>query len=203
MERRLLVAAQLSSLFPSSQVSCIPIQTSRRDTPLPPVSRNSDPPPEHASYSTLLDTPTTGNVLLRVIHGGLIIELISLSTEVPPIRFVFPAAVVSSPAIFLWDQSQLHILAVTVAGALYRVVIPVGVVGPLWQNHPERNWVREHLISHLSDSRWKGLVHVQGTHSIAIGFPNGSVLRLETEWMGAEEQNGEIKQCYHFVSLLM
>jgi len=190
MDGSLLVATQLSSLFPSSQSTAIPISTTRQKIPLPPAHKETDPLAEHATYSSLLHTPTTGTILLRVLHGGLILEIISLSTEVPPIRFVFPAAVLPSPAIFLWESSELHVLAVTTTGSLYRLVITVGSEHELWRDQVGNIWSREYLIKNIAESV-EGLVHVQGTHCVAIGLPNGSLLRMETENLGYEDNDGE------------
>lgn len=189
MNGGLLVATQLSTLFPSAQVTSVPLQTSRRNTPLPLGPTESDPPAEHALFSTVLHTPTTGTILLRVIHAGLILELISLSTDVPPIRFVFPAPILTSPAIFLWESYEIHVLAVTSLGSLYRLVLP-GSTGKLWHDQVIKNWCREHLIQNIRDAV-EGVVHVQGTHTVAIGLNNGSLLRLETEYLGDDNNDGE------------
>jgi nuclear pore complex protein Nup160 len=185
MDLGFLVATQLSSSHPTS----IPLQTTRQGVPLPPAPQESDPPAEHATHASLLHTPLTGTILLRVLHGGLIIELISLSTEVPPIRFIFPAAILPSPAMFLWDSSELHVLAVTHTGSLYRLVIPVDNGHELWLNRGNDIWPREYLIKNIADTI-DGVVHVQGTDCVAIGLPNGSLLRLETEYVG-EETDGK------------
>lgn len=189
MNGGLLVATQLSSIYPSAQVTSVPLPTSRRNTPLAPVPAESDPPAEHALFSTVLHTPTTGTILLRVIHSGLILELISLSTNVPPIRFVFPAAVLSSPAIFLWESYEIHILAVTSVGSLYRLVLP-GSTGKLWHDQVAKNWCREHLIQNIHGDI-QGVVHVQGPHTVAIGLTSGAILRLETDYLGDDNKDGE------------
>jgi nuclear pore complex protein Nup160 len=188
MDVGFLVATQLSSLFPSHATS-IPLQTTRQGVPLPPTLQESDPPAEHATYSSLLHTPLTGTILLRVLHGGLIIELISLSTDVPPLRFVFPAVILPSPAMFLWESTELHVLAVTQTGSLYRLVIPLNNGHELWRNHGEDIWPREYLIKNISDTI-EGVVHMHGTHCVVIGLPNGSLLRLETEYVG-EDSDGK------------
>lgn len=193
MDASFLVSTQLSSLFPSHATS-IPLQTARQGVPLPPAPQESDPPAEHATHSSLLHTPVTGTILLRVLHGGLIIELISLSTEVPPIRFIFPALIVPSPAMFLRDSKEIHILAVTRTGSLYRLVIPVDNGHNLWLNRTEDIWPREYLIKNSADTM-HGVVHVQGTDCVAIGFPNGSLLRLETEYVGEESDSEWIHCC--------
>ena len=187
-----LVATQISSLFPS-QATSISLQTTRQGVPLPPAPQESDPPTEHATFSSLLHTPVTGTILLRLLHGGLIIELISLSTEVSPIRFIFPAVIIPSPAMFLWNSTELHVLAVTQTGSLYRLVIPVDNSHELWRNHGDNIWPREYLIKNISDTI-NGVVHAQGTDCVAIGLPDGSLLRLETEYIG-QETDGKWVHC--------
>jgi nuclear pore complex protein Nup160 len=190
MERGLVVAAQLSSLFPSLQATSIPIQTTRHTSSLHPLPHPSDPPSEHASYSAVLHTPYTGTILLRVLHGGLILEILSLSTSVPPVRFVFPALVLPSPAIFLWE-TELHILAVTNTGSLYRLVLPLDGGLDLWLHQTTNLWAREYHLRNFSGNV-DGLVHVQGTHCLVISHSGGSLLRLETEYLGSNGSDGEL-----------
>ncbi|KAJ7122853.1 nucleoporin Nup120/160-domain-containing protein [Mycena epipterygia] len=201
MDRGLIVAAQLSSLFPSIQAISIPIQTTRHTSSLPPVPDASDPPLEHASYSAVLHTPNTGTILLRVLHGGLILEIVSLSTSVPPVRFVFPALVLSSPAIFLWE-TELHIIAVTNTGSLYRLVLPIDGGQDLWLHQTANTWTREYHIKNFSGTI-DGLVHVQGTHCVVISQPSGSLLRLETEYLGSNGSDDEwIETVFQHTSFL-
>ncbi|THU83924.1 hypothetical protein K435DRAFT_870799 [Dendrothele bispora CBS 962.96] len=189
MNGDLLVATQLSSLFPAAQATSISIQTRRLNTPLPSVDDKTFSA-EHASHSVILHTPTTGTLLLRVLHGGLIIELISLSSDIQSIRFIFPSAVLPAPGIFLWETDELHILAATVTGSLYRIVLPVNVNNALWRDATATASISEYLIKNCSDTL-EGLVHAHGTHCVAIGLPNGSLLRLETEYSGIERSEEE------------
>ncbi|KAF8076014.1 nucleoporin Nup120/160-domain-containing protein [Lyophyllum atratum] len=200
MDTGFLVATQLSSLFPS-QATSIPIQTSRQGVPLPAAPSESDPPAEHATYSSVLQTPVTGTILLRVLHGGLIIELVSLSTEVLPIRFIFPGRVRPSPAMFLWESSELHVLAVADTGSLYRLVIPIGNGRELWRNQAANIWPREYLLKNTEDAK-EGLVHVHGTHCVLIGLPNGSLLRLENDYVGEGSDDEWTETVFHHGSFL-
>ncbi|TFK43307.1 nucleoporin Nup120/160-domain-containing protein [Crucibulum laeve] len=188
MEEGFLVAAQLSSLYASHPPS-LTLQTTRPGAPLPPNPQEADLPSGHATYSCTINTPTTGSILLRLLHGGLIIELVSLSTQVAPIRFVFPAVVLPAPSLFLWENSQLHILAVTDIGSLYRIPVPVNGIA-LWQNEIDNIYPNEYHIKNFSEEVKSGLVHAQGIHCIAIGVPNGNLLRLESEF-GYDEHNEE------------
>ena len=182
-----LVATQLSSLLCTQPIS-IPLQTSRQGVPLPPEFIDSEPPAEHATYSSVLQAQVTGTVLLRILHGGLVVEVSSLSTGLPSLRFIFPGTIISSPAIFLWESSELHLLAVADTGSLFRVVIPIGTGRELWRGQTANVWYREYLFKNIEDAQ-EGLVHVQGIHSVLVGSRNGSLLRLENDY-GSEDSYG-------------
>ncbi|KAF7330785.1 hypothetical protein MVEN_02417700 [Mycena venus] len=173
MDRSLIVAAQLSSLFPSIQATSIPIQTTRHTTSLPPLPDASDLPPRArlificASYSS------------HWHH----------SSPVPPVRFIFPALVLPSPAVFLWE-TELHIVAVTNTGSLYRLVLPLDGSVDLWLHQTTNTWTREYHIKNFSGTI-TGLVHVQGTHCVVISQTGGSILRLETEFLGSNGSEDE------------
>ncbi|KAJ7590746.1 nucleoporin Nup120/160-domain-containing protein [Mycena floridula] len=186
-EKGLLVGAELSSLFSTSQAASVVIQTQRQDTPL---SSDTVSLPEHATHASLLHTPSTGTILLRVLHGGLIIQLVSLSTDVPPLQFVFPSPVLPSPAIFLWESNELHLLAVTVSGSVYRLVVPIRDGMHLWRDNSGSVWTREYLIQSYSGPM-EGLVHVQGTHCVVVGLPSGSLMRLDADYLGNEGSEDE------------
>lgn len=188
MDSEFIIAAQLSSLFPT-QTTSITIQTSRQKIPLPATPRESDPPLEHAIYSSVLSTPSTGSILLRVIHGGLIIELLSLAIPVAPLRLVFPAKVLPTPAVHLWVSSEIHIIAVTDTGSLYRIIIPIGAPHELWQGYTQGIWPREYLIKNVPD-KLESHVHAHGVHCIALTMPNGGLLRLDTDYLASEGDEG-------------
>lgn len=189
MDGSLLIGTHISSLFPQSRALSIYIQTQQLNTPLSSVEKESDPA-EHAIHSSVLHTPLTGTVLLRVLHGGLIVELVSLSTQLQPLRFVFPSPVLSSPAIFLWESHELHLIAVTNIGSLFRVVIPIGGNLDIWRDQTQNIWTSEYLIKNFLGAL-EGLVHIQGTHCVAVGLPNGALMRLETEYTGSGRLDGE------------
>jgi len=154
--------------------------------------QDNDLPIDHATCSFVLTTPQAGTILLRVIHGGLIAELMSLSTLVPSIRLVFPAAVLPTPSLFLWEDSELHLLLVTDIGSLYRIVIPIDGLN-LWQDQIKNIWPREYSIRNLPVEQAKEcMVHVQGTHCVAVSLPNGVLLRLEAESLGYDGNEGAL-----------
>ncbi|KAL4082055.1 nucleoporin Nup120/160-domain-containing protein [Scleroderma yunnanense] len=179
----ILVATQLSSLFPSANAPSVVLQSSHQNLPTTVSQPDADVYPEQASSATIFHTAHTGSILLRIIHGGLIVELISLSTPVPSIRFVFPVPVLPTPAVCTWGEQELHLLAVTITGSLYRLVLPTTNPARLWHDQVARNWCREYIIKNVIDFS-VAIVHVQGPHSVAIGLGNESLLRIEVERIG-------------------
>lgn len=189
MDGSLLISTHLSSLFPQSRALSIYVETQRVDAPLSSIEKESDPA-EHALYSSVLHTPSTGTVLLRVLHGGFIVEIVSLSTQNQPLRFIFPSPVLLSPAIFLWGNDEIHLITVTATGSVYRAVIPVGGSLELWRNRTQSIWTSEYLVKNFGVSM-EGLVHIHGAHCVFIGQPSGSLMRLETEYTGSGRSDGE------------
>jgi nuclear pore complex protein Nup160 len=194
MAEKLVVAAHVSALNPTIQLSSHIIGTSRKNTPLPSAFLSQQELPEHAIHSSLLHTPVTGTILLRLLHGGLILELSSLSAAVEPLRFIFPTPVQSFPNVFLSDNDQLHLLAVTSAASLYRIVIPIGPRRQLWHDQPQSHWYHEYLIENLPD-RFQGLVHIHSIHSVAIAVENGNLLRIETD--SIDDEGGTRYPLFH------
>ncbi|THH14049.1 hypothetical protein EW146_g6244 [Bondarzewia mesenterica] len=183
MAENILVSNHLSSLYNPSQVSAISIHTSKRNTPLPPSRRASDPPAEHALSASLFFSKETGSILVRLIHNGLIVELVSLTTDTPPIRFVFPSAVLLTPAAFLSESRELHVLAVTSFGSLYRLVLPIRSSSQLWHEPMSNNWCREYHVRNMQGPS-QGIVQVHGTHCVAVALDNGSLIRLDADFIG-------------------
>jgi nuclear pore complex protein Nup160 len=93
--------------------------------------------------------------------------LISLFTELSLIRFVFPAAILSYPALFSWGSHELHILAVMDTGSLYGLVLPFGRAHEPWLDQVQGNWCREYVIKNTTGIA-NGLDQVQGTHGYRI-----------------------------------
>ena len=180
MDESFIIATHISPLTSTSPYSFV-VQTTRQNASSPASVHDNDLPIDHAVCSSILSTSKTGTILLRVIHGGLIVELISLSNSMPPIRIVFPTAVLPTPSLFLWEDSELHLILATEAGSLYRLIIPVDGL-KLWQGQVESIWSREYFIRNLPLERARECaVHVQGIHCVSVSLPNGVLLRLEAE----------------------
>lgn len=177
MQSGLLVSGQLSGLFPSSQLDPILLRSSRSNAPLAPDASDGDLLPEHASQASLIHTPMTGTLLLRVLSADCIVELLSLSSQVAPLRFLFPSPVCKSPAMFLDEDSSLHILAVTEAGSLYRILVPIYSGHELWGANPAVD-PHEYLIRN-APTPLQHLVHIQGTDCVGIALSHGALLRID------------------------
>ncbi|KAF8914143.1 nucleoporin Nup120/160-domain-containing protein [Gymnopilus junonius] len=201
MDQHFIVATHLSSVNSTSS-TCVIVQTARQNVPLP-IVQGSDMPAEHAICSSISTTSATGSILLRLIHDGLIIEVTSLSTSVPPLRIVFPAAIVPTPALFLSKESQLHLLALTNIGSLYRLIIPINGL-KLWEGQTEDIFPKEYFIRNWPDGQTEEcLVHAQGTHCVAVSLPNGVMLRLEADSMGYDVHDDEwVETVFHHGSFL-
>ncbi|KAI5124761.1 hypothetical protein M0805_005395 [Coniferiporia weirii] len=166
-----------SSIFASSvHVPTHAVPTSRRDLPL--AIALSDVPDDHASHSSVFHSPETGHVLIRVIHGGLAVELISLSHNVAPIRFVFPAVVIPNPALATFD-GQVYLIVVTSVAIMFKISLPLSQDGQLWHEPLHKNWCREWQIRKLAGVGPK-LIHVHDPHDIAIALSSGGCLRLQS-----------------------
>jgi nuclear pore complex protein Nup160 len=82
------------------------------------------------------------------------------------------------------------VVAATKTGSVYRLVLPIGRDGHAWSEPSGSNWCREYVINSFG---WpiNGLVQVQGPLCIAVGLPNGSLLRIETESLGDQNRDGK------------
>ena len=185
MEPSVLVASHLSALFPATQP--IPVFSTQTAFPTDPPRYPSSQSPEHASFAALFHFSQTGTILLRVSHDGHLLELLSLAHDVPPLRFDFPAAILPSPSIMLWENEELHVLLATRFSSLYRIVIPLREGAPIWSPTANRRWYREYVIQTPCD----GLVQVQSTHSVVLTLPDGSILRLEADDLGGDTTDGK------------
>ena len=176
--------------LPDQLPKAIPIHSARPTAAPPAPAPDPDLLPDHSLFSALFTAPAAGSLLLRVVHAGHILELLSLSTDVAPLRFVFPAPILGAPAILAWDPAELHVLAVTTSASLYRLVIPIATARRLWKDDTGNIWIREYLIK-TPASDLLGPVHVHSVHCVAIGLTHGSLLRVELDSLGSGDQQGK------------
>lgn len=172
---RILVGAHISSLFPPSHIRTVTVQTTRRNTPLPPPPTESDPPSEHCLHASTYYSAETGTIYIRLLQNGLVLELLSLTTDTQPLRFLFPSAIIPAPYVSQIDN-ELHILALTSTGSLYRLILPTKS-SRLWTEPSTHNWCREYHLKNpqvLTDA----VVQVQDEGTVCVGLANGALLRL-------------------------
>lgn len=119
-------------------------------------------------------------------------ELISLSTDIQPIRFIYPAPILPNPSL-LWDGEGLHLIAATKIGSLFRIVVPIYEGAPLWQVSTLGDIIiREHPVARMRGGLIPALVHVQGLHCVVASLPDGSLLRLEAEKYSDDAGDGTL-----------
>ncbi|KAI5824156.1 hypothetical protein K523DRAFT_285520 [Schizophyllum commune Tattone D] len=189
MDDHFLVSASFSSLF-SLEGEAIEVPTVRPADINNEPKRNNDLPNEHASLSLVNDKRVAGPVVLRVLNGGELIELATLKHNLVPLRFHFPSPVLPSPTFFYPSVDELHILAVTTIGSLYRIVITVyqDVHSGEFQ-WGELKTINEYPIGH-GGGKLSGVAHARDPSCVVVGLDNGSLLRLDSMSMYAigEEQ---------------
>ncbi|KAK7696575.1 hypothetical protein QCA50_001233 [Cerrena zonata] len=194
-----LVAAHLSPLYPPSQATPLVISTKQTNAPLPNLTADTDIPLEHATHSQIFDSPSTGSILMRLIHGGLILELIPLTRKANTLRLVFPDVILPYPSLTVWDNQELHVIAVTSIGSLFRVVLPLIDGELLWHNiSAPRKWWREYVVMKLQGgSTSRCLVQVQGCDCVAISLPDGSLLRLDVRMLDNDTEDDQWDETVH------
>lgn len=185
----LAACTHLSSVFPSSaHVTTHVVPTERRDLPL--ATALTDLLDDHASYSSIFTSSESDDILIRVVQGNLAVELVSLSHNVPPIRFLFPALVAPNPALVAFAD-ELFLLVVTVSGTLFKLHIPYSQENnQLWHGPFSKNWCREWQIRKLGGQEPR-LVHVHSPNDVAIALSSEGFLRLESDTIGSSEYDCE------------
>lgn len=167
---RTLVAAHASSIT-ANDLQAFTLESERAE-PLNHV--DSDFLPEHATETSVLCDPQA-HILLRVIQDRRTIELISLSSEISPIRFIFPAPVLPSPAV-VYDNDEVHVIACTTAGSVFRLVFPLP---DLWNTqYMAKDWREEYHLRHPT-SNLLGPVHVKEAGCLFIALKDGNILQLD------------------------
>jgi Nucleoporin Nup120/160 len=170
-----LVGTHITSVIPTARDNTINISSSRKDSSA--ISENAQPSdvlPEHATEAFVFYDPQI-HILLRVLHGRRTVELVSLSIDVPPIRFTFSSPLIPSPAV-IFDDPEIHIIACTVSGSVYRLVFPLPY---LWSSHYlTEDWRSEYLLKHPVDNLL-GPVHVKEAGGVFIALKDGGILNLD------------------------
>ena len=170
-----LVGTHITSVIPSARDNTISIASNRKDASASLDNvLSSDVLPEHATEASVLYDPQV-HILLRVLHGRRTIELISLSIDVPPIRFTFSSPLIPSPAV-IFDDPEIHIIACTASGSIYRLVFPLPY---LWNSHYlTEDWRSEYPLKHPVGNL-RGPVHVKEAGGVFIALKDGGILSID------------------------
>jgi len=174
-----LSSTHVSSLYPISKLNTIPVDTVRRDIPIPET--DSSILTEHASFASIFSHKSTV-IFIRVINDGFILEL-TPTTSNQPVRFSFPSPIIQAPAVLLHQLSEIRVFVVTTSGSLFTLVFPVSPDDntPIFDVvFTSRNWYREYLITVPAEDI-DGPVHVKDIDCVVIGLSKGRFLRLDAE----------------------
>lgn len=177
MAHYVLASTHVSSIYPISKLNVIPIDTVRRDVPLP--EPDSSILNEHASFASVFSHRAT-TVFIRVIHGGLILEL-ATPTSSRPARFSFPSPIIPIPGVLIHQFSELRVLVATTSGSLFTLIFPISAEDgtPSFDvAYGSQNWCREHLIT-APVEELEGPAHVKDIDCIVIGLSRGRFLRFD------------------------
>lgn len=177
MARTILASVHVSSIYPPSNATVIPVDTVRQDIPPPEV--DPDVLQEHASFASTFLSSETGTIFIRIVHGGHILELTTLSTG-RTVRFAFPAPILPAPAILLHQLSEVYVFAVTTSGTLFTLIFPVSAEEniPVFDVAPGTGWCKEYTINTPMED-FEGPVHVKDIDCVVVGLSKGRFLRLD------------------------
>ncbi|EJD54022.1 hypothetical protein AURDEDRAFT_110670 [Auricularia subglabra TFB-10046 SS5] len=181
-----LTPSHVSAISSPPHVRTTVIPTTRRDLPIQPALTGAELAAEHASYATYLSTPDAGGVLLRVLQGGCVVELSSLTgTLLPPHRFLFPAPVLAHPALLL-EVPEVHLLVVTESNSLYR--LSFSTLDPrFFHQTSTRGWFHEHRIKYNA-TPLTGPVHAHSPYDVVVGMEDGGITWLQRGPTGDDGQ---------------
>lgn len=169
---RALVAVHTSSVVPSDPRTFV-LNSTRLE---PPKHIETDILPEHATEVSILED-ARAHILLRVIHNRRTIELISLASNLAPIRLAFPAPLLPSPTLVFEDE-EIHLFACTTAGSIFRVTLPLD---SLWGAYIKINEWRDEYQIRQPSSNLAGPVHAQSGGFVFIGLKDGNILYIEAD----------------------
>ncbi|CCM04030.1 uncharacterized protein FIBRA_06187 [Fibroporia radiculosa] len=192
----ILVATHLSSLAPSPQPVPVPTTQNEISDSYSEKSPPSTTLPEHASYATQFLTPLNTTLLLRVLHYGRILELVSLSSETPTLRFDFASPLLPHPAIADYNGNGLWIVALSSNGSLYRILVPLRDGIPSWPPPSHVQWCHEHVLQAVSHQGEGFSIAIQNASCAAISMPDGSLLRVERDMK--DEDGRTVSPTYSF-----
>ncbi|SHO77674.1 Uncharacterized protein MSYG_2016 [Malassezia sympodialis ATCC 42132] len=184
-----IASAPLDVLRTSSDASTYTVPSTPAAT-LPAAVPSTALAPAHAVQAAACAVPLLGAsalALARVLASRTQLELrvVGSDAATSTLLFTFPAPVV--PHVGLWDDagsSDLHVLAVTSAGYVYRLCIPVAclVRSSLLPPH----WAHEHRLEHLADqgaAAAAATVHMVDAGLLLVACIDGTLVRVQQPYV--------------------
>lgn len=103
-----------------------------------------------------------------------------------------------SPALVFWEERQLHVVALTSVGSLYRIILPENEGSKLWHEPPRKDRCREYQAVKFSASH-VSMCYVQDFHSAILGLTSEGCLRLHSDYVDEEQYDGELTTLMYLV----
>lgn len=184
-----IASAPLNVLRTSSDVSIYTVSSTPAAS-LPAAEPSSALAPAHAVQTAACEVRLLGPsalALARVLSSRTQLELCVVGSDaaVSSFLFTFPAPIV--PHMGLWNDasvSDLHILAVTSAGYVYRLCIPVACLLRSTLLPPQ--WAHEHRLTHLADqgtAAGAATVHMVDAGLLLIACVDGTLVRVQQSYV--------------------
>ncbi|WFD19378.1 hypothetical protein MCAP1_001608 [Malassezia caprae] len=181
-----IASAPLDVLRTSSDVSAYTVSSTPAAT-LSAAAPSTALAPAHAVQAAACAVPLLGPsalALARVLASRTQLELCVVGSDAATstLLFTFPAPIV--PHVGLWDDagsSDLHVLAVTSAGYVYRLCIPAAclVRSTLLPPH----WAHEHRLAQLADQGAAATVHMVDAGLLLIACLDGTLVRVQQSYV--------------------
>lgn len=178
-----IASAPLDVLRTSSDVSAYTVSSTPAAT-LSAAAPSITLAPSHAVQAAACAVPLLGPsalALARVLASRTQLELCVIGSDsaTSNLLFTFPAPIV--PHVGLWDDagsSDLHVLAVTSAGYVYRLCIPVACLVRSMLLPP--HWAHEHRLAHLADgAAATATVYMVDAGLLLIACIDGTLVRVQ------------------------
>ncbi|WFD26932.1 hypothetical protein MNAN1_001921 [Malassezia nana] len=148
-------------------------------------------PPSHAVQAAACAVSLLGPsslALARVLASRTQLELclVGSDTSASSLHFTFPAPIL--PQVGLWEDarsSDLHVLAVTGAGYVYRLCIPIACL--LRNTLLPLHWAHEHRLDHLAElgpaAAAATTVYVVDAGLLLVACVDGTLLRVQQSYV--------------------
>ncbi len=173
-----VVSTNVSSLYNTSRIRNVPIQTVLRDIGIADPNIGAELLPEHASFASYSNLGDHPSLLVRLTNNNFTLQLFALNSDSQPISFTFQSPVLPDPFVIPDLSRELHIIACTASGSVYRLVLPPPGYWEDAVGASSNEWQQEHVISSASRESLSSF-YVSDTGSAFVGLRDGGIVKLQ------------------------